>query len=252
MRDKLHAYLLERPGGAPPRELINLIFTQPGADPEFGPRFLRALLEPDPRFVWRVEDGTWNARLHEVLLRPLNDTTFAVVDLETTGGAAAAANIIEIAAARVRSGRVLEEFQQLVNPGSRLPPFITRLTGIDDAMLADQPPITAVWPRFMEFLGDAVIVAHNAAFDLGFLNAAAVAHGGRALSQPHLCTLRLARRLMPDLRRRSLDALAGHFGIPTRDRHRALGDVRITVDIFFHLTERLARGIEHLHQALDL
>jgi DNA polymerase-3 subunit epsilon len=252
VRDKLHTYLLERPNGAPPRELINLVFTQPGADPKFGPRFLRALLEPDPRFVWRAEDGTWNARLHEVLVRPLNDTTFVVVDLETNGGAAAAANIIELASARVRSGRVLAEFQQLVNPGSQVPPFITRLTGIDDAMLADQPPITAVWPRFMEFLGDAVIVAHNATFDLGFLNAAAVAHGGRALSQPHLCTLRLARRLVPELRRRSLDALAGHFGIPTRDRHRALGDVRITVDIFFHLAERLAPGIDYLHQALHL
>jgi len=253
VRDKLHEYLLERPAGASPRELLDHVFTQPGADPEFGPRFLQALLEPDARFVWRAEDGTWNARLHEVLVRPLSDTTFVVVDLETNGGAAAATNIIEIGAARVRSGRVLEEFQQLVYPGSRLPPFITRLTGIDDTMLADQPPITAVWPRLVEFLGDAVIVAHNAAFDLGFLNAAALAHSGRALSQPHLCTLRLARRLMPELRRRSLDALAGHFGILSRDRHRALGDVRITVEIFFHLLERLAAsGSGHLHQVLDL
>jgi DNA polymerase-3 subunit epsilon len=253
MRDKLHEYLLERPGGASPRELLDLVFTQPGADPEFGPRFLRALLAPDPRFVWRADDGTWNARLHETLARRLSDTTFVVVDLETNGGAAAATNIIEIGAARVRAGRVCEEFQQLVNPGSRLPAFITRLTGIDDAMLADQPPITAVWPRFAEFLSDAVIVAHNAAFDVGFLNAAALAYGGRALSQPHLCTLRLARRLVPELRRRSLDVLAAHFGIPAGDRHRALGDVRITVEIFFHLLERLAaRGIGSLHQALDV
>jgi DNA polymerase III epsilon subunit-like protein len=136
MRDKLHEYLLERPGGASPRELLDLVFTQPGADPEFGPRFLYALLAPDPRFVWRAGDGTWNARLHETLARPLSDTTFVVVDVETTGGAAAATHIIEIGAARVRSGRVLEEFQQLVNPGSRLPAFITRLTGIDDAILA--------------------------------------------------------------------------------------------------------------------
>jgi DNA polymerase-3 subunit epsilon len=253
MRDKLHEYLLERPGGASPRELLDLVFTQPGADPEFGPRFLQALLAPDPRFLWRAGDGTWNARLHETLARPLSDTTFVVVDVETTGGAAAATNIIEIGAARVRAGRVLAEFQQLVNPGARLPAFITRLTGIDDGLLADQPPIMAVWPRFVEFLGDAVIVAHNAAFDVGFLNAAAAAHSGRTLSQPHLCTLRLTRRLMPELRRRSLDVLAGHFGIPTRGRHRALGDVRITVEVFFHLLERLAaRGISHLHQALDL
>ncbi len=253
MRDKLHEYLLERPGGASPRELLDLVFTQPGADPEFGPRFLHAMLGADPRFVWRDADGTWNARLHETLARPLHDTTFIVVDLETNGGVAAAHNIIEIGAARVHGGRVIGEFQQLVNPGARLPPFITGLTGIDDGMLADQPPIGAVWPRFAEFLGDAVIVAHNAAFDVGFLNAAAVTHGGRPLPQPHLCTVRLARRLVPELRRRSLDVLAGHFGVPLGDRHRALGDVRITVEVFFHLLERLeARGIAHLHHALDL
>jgi DNA polymerase-3 subunit epsilon len=253
MRDKLHEYLLERPGGASPRELLDLVFTQPGSDSEFGPRFLRALLAPDPRFVWRAADGTWNARLHETLARPLSDATFVVVDVETTGGAAAATNIIEIGAARVRAGRVLAEFQQLVNPGARLSAFITRLTGIEDTMLVDQPLISTVWPRFAEFLGDAVIVAHNAAFDMGFLNAAALAHDGRALSQPHLCTLRLARRLVPELRRRSLDVLAGYFGIPISDRHRALGDVRITVEIFFQLLDRLAaRGIGSLHQALDL
>ena len=126
--------------------------------------------------------------------------------------AASATNIIEIGAARVCGGRIVEEFQQLINPGQRLPAFITWLTGIDDAMLADQPPISDVWPHFMEFLGDSVIVAHNAAFDLGFLNAAA-RRTGQALAHPHLCTLRLARRLIPELRRRSLDVVAGHFGI---------------------------------------
>lgn len=252
MRDKLHQYLVERPAGASPRELLDLIFTQPGADPEFGPRFLHTLLAQDQRFVWREEPGTWNARQHQLLARRLHDTTFVIVDLETTGGSAAASNIIEIGAARIRDGRVLEEFEQLVNPGVRLPPFITHLTGIDDEMLRGQPPIAAVWPRFNEFLGDGVIVAHNAAFDVGFLNAAAVAHSGRPLPHPHLCTLRLVRRLVPELRRRGLDAVAGHFGIPASDRHRALGDVRITVEIFFHLLERLsAQGFGHLHQVLD-
>lgn len=252
MRDKLHDYLLERPGGASPRELLDLIFTQPGADPEFGPRFLHALLGADPRFTWREEAGTWNARQHEQLARPLHDATFVVVDLETTGGSAAADNIIEIGAARLRHGRVLEEFQQLVNPGVRLHPFITHLTGITDAMLRDQPPLGAVWPRFQEFLGDAVLVAHNAAFDVGFLNAAAVTFTGRPLPHPHLCTVRLVRRLVPELRRRSLDVVAGHFGVPVSDRHRALGDVRITVEVFFHLLELLStQGVGHLHQVLD-
>lgn len=253
MRDKIHQYLLQRPSGAAPRELLDLVFTQPGADPEFGPRFLQVLLGNDSRFVWREAERTWNAHEHELLARPLSDVSFIVLDLETTGGPAAATNIIEIAAARVRDGRVIEEFAQLVNPGSRLPPFITHLTGIDDAMLADQPPLAAVWPRVLQFLGDGVIVAHNAAFDVGFLNAAACTLSGAPLPHLHLCTIKLARRLLPKLRRRSLDALGAHFGIPLVARHRALGDVRITVEIFFHLLERLAaRGVSRLDQVLDL
>ncbi|MFI5366581.1 MAG: exonuclease domain-containing protein [Candidatus Binatia bacterium] len=253
MRDKLHAYLVERPSGATPRELLDLVFTQPGADPEFGPRFVHALLAPDPRFVWCAADGTWRASLHDLLARPLRATGFVVVDIETTGAPPGAGGIIEIGAARVRDGRVVGEFQQLVNPGARLPAFISHLTGITDALLAGQPPIAAVWPRFTEFVGDDVLVAHNAPFDVSFLNAAALAHSGRPLSNPHLCTLKLARRLLPGLRRRGLDALAAHFTIPLSDRHRALGDVRITVEVLFHLLELLAaRGVVRLDQALDL
>ncbi len=253
MRDKLHAYLLERPAGASPRELLDLVFTQPGSDPEFGPRFVHGLLSGDARFVWRETEGRWGARLHEALAQPLRDTTLVVCDIETTGMTASPAGIIEIGAARLRGGRVIEEFQQLVNPGVRLPPFITRLTGIDDAMLVDQPPLADVWRRFHDFLGSDVLIAHNAKFDLSFLNAAAVAYAGRPLPNPWLCTLKLARRVLPQQRRRGLDALAAHFAIPQNDRHRALGDVRITVEILFHLLELLAaRGIVRLDQALDL
>ncbi len=253
MRDTLYAYLLERPSGASPRELLDLVFTQPGADPEFGPRFLHALLGTDPRFVWRPEETRWTAAVHALLAQPLQDTTFVVVDIETTGLGPHADGIIELGAARVRKGRVLEQFEHLVNPGMPLPPFITRLTGIDDPMLATQPGIGEVWPRFLAFLGDAVLVAHNAPFDLGFLNAVARRHSGGGLPNPALCTLKLARRLVPEVRRRGLDGLAAHFAIPQQDRHRALGDVRITVEVLFHLLERMAgRGIVRLDQALDL
>jgi DNA polymerase-3 subunit epsilon len=253
VREKLYAYLLERPSGATARELLDLVFTQPGGDAEFGPRFLRGLLGSDARFVCREPEGTWHARVHDALAQPLDDTTFVVCDLETTGMGASATGIIEIGAARVRGGRVVEEFAQLVNPGVWLPPFITRLTGIDDTMLANQPSIVQVWPRFVEFLGADVIVAHNARFDLAFLNAAALAHDGRSLANPVLCTLKLARRLLPSVRRRGLDALASQFALPVHDRHRALGDVRITVEVLFHLFEMLAaRGVTRLDQALDL
>jgi len=253
VREKLYAYLVERPSGVSARELLDLMFTQPGSDPEFGPRFLRGLLASDTRFVCREPEGTWHVRAHAALAQPLSETTFVVCDLETTGMAASAAGIIEIGAARVRGGRVVAEFQQLVNPGTWLPPFITRLTGIDAAMLAEQPSIAQVWLRFVEFLGTDVLVAHNARYDLAFLNATSVAHCGRPLTNPSLCTLKLARRLLPTLRRRGLDALASHFALPLNDRHRALGDVRLTVEVLFRLLESLAaRGVTRLDQALDL
>jgi DNA polymerase III subunit epsilon len=254
MRDKLHAYLLERPSGATPRELLDLVFMRPRVDAEFGPRFIRALLAGDARFAFDASAERWLATLHAALGRGLDDTAFVVVDLETTGGAAARGDaIVEIGALRLQRGRIVGSFAELVHPGRRLPSFITRLTGITDDMLADRPPIEIVLPHFVAFAADSVVIAHNAAFDLAFLNAARLAWRGEVFEQPHLCTLRLARRLLPRLRRRSLDALAGHFGIPLVNRHRALGDARITAEVFFHFLELLrGQGIVRLDQLLDL
>jgi DNA polymerase-3 subunit epsilon len=253
MRDRLHAYLLERPSGATPRELIDLVFTHPGADMEFGPRFLRTLLGGDARFAFDERSGRWTATVHAALARALDDTAFVVVDLETTGGAPERGDrIIEIGALRLYGGQVVDRFNELVDPGRRLPSFISRLTGITDAMLTGRPGIEAVLARFVAFAAGSVLVAHNAAFDLAFLNVARLALSGEVFEQPHLCTLRLARRLVPQ-RRRSLDALAGHFGIPLVDRHRAFGDARITAEVLFHLLELLRRhGVARLDQLLDL
>jgi len=259
MRDKLHAHLLERPAGATPGELLDLIFTQPGADREFGPRFLRILLGDDARFAFEQPTGRWIATAHAALASPLDDTSFVVVDLETTGGAPSFGagsrghGIIEIGALRLCGGRIVDRFSTLVHPGRRLPPFITQLTGITDAMLADAPSIDAVLPRFIDFARASVLIAHNAAFDLAFLDSARLQLSAETFEQPHLCTLRLARRLLPQLRRRSLDALGGHFGIPLVDRHRAMGDARITAELFFHLLELARRqGIVRLAELLDL
>lgn len=252
MKQKLHDYLLQRVAGATPGELLALIFTSSGNDPEVGPRFLEALLASDPRFVWRPEDGRWSASDHQTLAQPLDEATFVVLDLETTGVSEGASGIMEIGAVRISRGRVVDELSQLVNPGVRIPPFVARLTGIDDRLLAQQPPIRDVWRRITEFLGNSVVVAHNVSHDLAFLDAAAGWFDGAPLANARLCSLRLARRLLPDLRRSGLDALAAEFGIPIADRHRALGDARITTEIFFHLIEKLKeRGIVRLDEALD-
>ncbi len=253
MRDTLYSYLLERPAGASPRELLDLIFTQPGTDAEFGTRFLRLLLEPDRRFFYRTGEDRWIAREHETLATPIEAARFVVVDLETTGGSAGTDAITEIGAVALVGGRIEGEFQQLVRPAVAVQPFVARLTGITDEMLADQPPLREVLPRFLDFAGDGVLIAHNARFDIGFLDAAARRHLGRALHQPHLCTIRLARRLLPAVKRRSLDSLVGHFGLLVRDRHRALQDARATADVFLALIELgRRRGVARLDQLLDL
>jgi len=253
MREKLHAYLLQRPSGATPQELLDLVFTRIGADREFGPRFLQTLLGRDARFQFTGETGRWIVSAHAALAQPIEAATWVVVDLETTGGSPAQGHgIIEIGALKLRAGHVVERFVELVHPGRRLPRFITGLTGITDAMLADRPPIDVILPRFAAFAAGSVLVAHNAAFDMGFLDAARAELEGRGFDEPHCCTLRLARRLLPQVRRKSLDALGGHFGIPLADRHRAMGDARITVEIFFQLLELLQRrGIRRVGELLD-
>lgn len=253
VREKLYEHLRQRVEGATTQELTDLMFTAAGSDAAVRGRVLDALIGGDERFVLREAEGRWYARIHQALAAPLAQTTFVVVDLETTSLGTSVHNIIELAAVRVRAGKIDGNFSQLVNPGLKLPPFITRLTGIDDSMLVGQPTIFEVWPRFLEFLGSDVLVAHNADFDVGFLNDVASLRNGAPLANPVLCTLKLARRLLPDLPRRGLDALAAHFAIPQLDRHRALGDARVTSEVLFHFLDLMAaRGVTHLEQAIEL
>jgi DNA polymerase-3 subunit epsilon len=252
MRQRLHDYLVERPAGASAAELLALVFTAHGRDPEFGPRFLAALLGTDPRFRFDAGADRWRARVHDALARPLATTAFVVVDLETTGGGPEPGGITEIGAVRVEGGRLAATFTTLVRPGRPIPPFVQRLTGITDDMVAGAPPIAEALPRLLEFLGDAVVVAHNAAFDVAHLDAAHGAIARRPLGVPAVCTLRLARRLLPELRRRSLDAVASALGVACFDRHRALPDARIAAEIFLVFLERLvARGLARLDELLE-
>src|SRR5262249_8416783 len=153
--------------------------------------------------------GRWRARGHEALARPIAATRFVVLDLETTGGGPRPFGITEIGAGRIVDGRLTETFTALVNPHPRDPPFVRPVTGLTDAMAAHAPPSREALPAFLDFLGDGVPVAHNAAFDMGHLDAAHRGLKGTGLDRPHVCTLRLARRLLPGLRRRSLDSVAG-------------------------------------------
>ena len=179
---------------------------------------------------------------------PLHQTTFVVVDLETTGAAPGRAGITEIGAVKTRGGEVIGEFQTLVDPGSPIPPMIVSLTGITDAMVMAAPRIEAVLPSFLEFLGDAVLVAHNAPFDVGFLKAACREHGYAWPKNEVIDTVVLARRATTkdEAPNKKLATLARLFGTTVTPNHRALDDARATSEVLHGMLERLARfGITH-------
>jgi DNA polymerase-3 subunit epsilon len=185
----------------------------------------------------------------------LRETTFVVVDLETTGGRASGDNadaITEIGAVKVRGGAVLGELATLVDPGRSIPPQIVALTGITTAMVYNAPRIESVLPAFLEFARGAVLVAHNAGFDIGFLRAAAERCDIVWPKPPVLCTVKLARRVLtrdeaPSVK---LSALARLFSATTTPTHRALDDARATVDVLHGLLERVGNQGVHTYTEL--
>jgi DNA polymerase-3 subunit epsilon len=181
--------------------------------------------------------------------QPLRDTTFTVVDLETTGGSASADAITEIGAVRVRGGRVEAEFQTLVDPGVGITPFITVLTGITNAMVSTAPRIETVLPAFLEFARGSVLVAHNAPFDTGFLRAACAATETPWPNFAVVDTAILARRALTrdEVPNCKLATLALFFRAETTPVHRALADARATVDVLHGLMARLGNlGVQSL------
>lgn len=167
---------------------------------------------------------------------------------------ARANRIIEIAGQRFESGLEPIWFSQLINPGVSIPHRITRITGITTAMVFDQPKADEVMPAFEEFLGDAVFVAHNIKFDVGFVNAEFERVGLPPMSNKGLCTLRLARRLLPGLRSKSLGSLAKFYRIPGEGRHRAAKDVEITSIVLDRLCQIAAdeHGVSSLAELIEL
>lgn len=192
--------------------------------------------------------GLWD----DPLALDLRQTTFVVLDLETTGGAPDGGGITEIGAVKVRGGEQIGKLATLINPGVPIPPFVTVLTGITTAMVAPAPPIEEVLPSLLEFLQGAVLVAHNAPYDTGFLKAACAAHGYTWPAPKVLCTAQLARRVLQrdEVPNRKLGTLAWYFKThpPT---HRAFDDALATVDVLHALIGRLGSlGVSSLGDAL--
>ena len=205
------------------------------------------LVEGDPRFVWEDED----LRIAHAGSLALQEAPYVVFDVETTGSAAGKGGAItEIGALKLVGGEVIDQFTTLVNPGRPIDPFVVRLTGITGRMVSDSPSISEVMPRFEEFVEGCVLVGHNVHFDCSFV---AAARDGSPLPNEVLDTLKLARCLVPGLKRYRLSALVSHFGVRQAPNHRALSDAAATTDVFRKLLKLLrSAGIESVGEALAI
>lgn len=205
------------------------------------------LVEGDPRFLW---DADGSLRTADTAALALEEAPYVVFDLETTGASARkGAGITEIGAVKISGGQPVDRFSTLVNPERPIDPFVVRLTGITDSMVAAAPTIEEVMPEFEEFVEGAVLVGHNVQFDFSFVTAAR----GAPLPNPVLDTLRLARTLVPGLKRYRLSSLAAHFGVRQVPNHRALSDAAATSEVLLKLLKLLrSAGVQSVGEAATL
>jgi len=196
------------------------------------------LLRPSPLFT-SDDGGVWRLAAWDAGALPLDRAEFAVVDVETTGLAPGRHRLIEVGAVIVRGGELFDTFSQLINPERRIPQFITQFTGISHKMLARAPLAATVLPKLRDFIAERPIVGHNIGFDLNFLNYEADrCNLSPAFPTSGVDTITLGRRYVTGMRRARLDRLAAALHVPVSNRHRALGDARITAQIFALLLAR--------------
>lgn len=206
-------------------------------DPLMAKLLVGDLIERDPRLELREDTVFLIADDH--LDGEIAETEFVVFDLETTG-AKEPHRITEIGAFRVKGFEVKDTFQTLVNPETSIPPFISALTGINDEMVANAPRFADIVNDFLEFIGDAVLVAHNSAFDMRFINhEIGLVFPEYRLANQCLCTVQLSRRLLPDIENHKLKTVAEHYSIDLSNHHRAGADAYATAHVFVNLLDQL-------------
>ena len=198
------------------------------------------VLGPDSRFQVDGE-GVWSILGPRPGI-PLSELSYAVVDVETTGGSYGRGHrMTEIAIYEVRGGVVEDEHRSLVNLGRTIPRHITALTGISNRMVSSAPFFDQIASDVLERLKGRVFVAHNARFDWGWISRQLADAIGEVPNVERLCTVRMSRRLLPRLRRRNLDEVARHYGIDVADRHRPHGDALATTRILIRLLDEAGR-----------
>lgn len=220
-------------------QLVEHVCQLPGAPALVAEQMAIALFGGRPEFA-NAPDGTWRLVPAPVPTDlpsdHLDSLSYAVVDVETTGTSAGTGDrITEVAVVVVRGREVVRRYETLVNPERPIPPMITALTHITWEMVKDAPRFTDICGELLDVLSGNVFVAHNAEFDWRFISAEVARATGRRLESRRLCTVRLARKVLPHLPSRRLDSLAHYYGVEITDRHRALGDADATARILLRL-----------------
>jgi DNA polymerase-3 subunit epsilon len=246
--DRLHETLLVRGEPLDAVEAVRLLIASPNAPAPICQEILATLVGHDRRFCWDAGmTGLLSLRTWEIPDPDLTDVPFVALDLETTGARAGTEKITEIGAVRFEGLREVRRFNTLVNPMRPIPRMITQITGISQEMVAGAPRIEEVIPELLEFLEGAVVVAHNAPFDVGFLNYELHRLKGRRLGEGAIDTLPLARALAPGLPNYRLHTVAEALGAPVTVSHRALADAEAAGHVFVTLVGRLQeQGITRL------
>lgn len=232
---------VEQKGGTVNEEvLITHVFGSSGSPAIWRP-LLRTVLETDERVVFRG-NGEWFIPNHAPVANPhqllLGD--FIALDVETTGLKPTRNRIIEIALLRFRNGVLESRFESLLNPGRKIPEFITRLTTIRNEDVQDAPGFADVAEDVLEFIGSDVLIGHNVGFDIGFVNAELDRVDKPKLVNERIDTMGLAMRLLREIRKPSLDHVATAVGLNPRGVHRAGGDARLTAEVAMRLMEEAA------------
>ena len=224
-------------GRAAASEIVDAVFKLSHIDDELAGLLVADLIRNDRRF--KIDNNTVELLADDSHSRLLKDLDFVVVDVEATGAKMPPNRLIELGAYRIRGGRIVDKFLSLVNPELPIPRFVAALTGISNEMVKRAPVFAELAPQLLDFVSDSVLVAHNAPFDTSFLNhEISRVYPGHRMVNPHLCTVRLSRRTLPDLSNHRLDTIAQHFSIPIASRHRAGSDALATAEIFLRLLLR--------------
>jgi len=234
-------------GRAQASQIVDVVFKVSHIDDELAALLVGDLIRDDRRFKI-IEGSTIEIQLDDRETRLLDELEFVVVDVEATGAKMPPNRIIELGAYRIRGKQIVDNFLTLVNPEIPIPRFVASLTGINNEMVRQAPLFSDVVPRWLEFVGDAVLIAHNAPFDTNFINhEISRVYPGQRMVNPHLCTVTLSRRAIPGLSNYRLDTVAQNFSISIPERHRAGSDALATAEIFLHLLDRLAAsGVKDL------